>query len=164
VVWLHALYGVRVHAAALEVQGTFLGGDGTLGNATRPESMAHVAPRVVEVRTIESLAGLSALEGRGSASDLEVDYGLLVVHALDGVRGAILGKLERAVVSVEAGMVLAEADVVQWARAPEVRLRRILGENLDIELGSDSEATTRRKAISKSSELADKIGTHAILL
>jgi hypothetical protein len=113
---------------------------------------------------IESLAGLSALEGRGSASDLEVDNGLLVVHALDGVRGAILGKLERAVVSVEAGMVLAEADVVQWARAPEVRLRRILGENLDIELGSDSEATTRIKAISKSSELADKIGTHAILL
>ena len=142
--WLHALQRIRVQTPALEVQGAVLGGDGALGDATRPESVAHGSPRVVEVGAEERLAGLSALEAGGSASDLEVDNGLLVVHALDGVRVAIFGKLEGAVVSVEAGVVLAETEVAQWARAPEVRLRGILGEDLDIELGGDSEATTTK--------------------
>lgn len=75
------------------------------------------------------------------AGDLEVDNGPLVVVALDSIVGAILGELKGTVVGVETGVILAEADVVQRGGTPQVWFRRVAGEDLDVELGGDSNTT-----------------------
>jgi hypothetical protein len=65
------------------------------------------------------------LETRCRAGDLEVDDGVGVVHALDGVVGPILGQLDRAVIGVETRLVLVEVVVVEGCRGPEVGLGRV---------------------------------------
>jgi hypothetical protein len=163
VVRLHALQRVRVHGAALDVEGAFLRGDGALDGGPGPEGVAHRAPRVLEVGAEERRARLAGLEARSGAGDLEVHDGLLVDEALDGVRVAVLGQLEGAVVGVEGRVVLAEADVAEWRGAPEVRLGRVGAVDLDVELGRDAEsAATRELARIEESRMSGF--TYAMLL
>lgn len=140
VVGLHALQSVDEEGLALEVDGALLGGDGALGDASRPERMPHRAPRVLQVGTEEGLARGADLEAGGCSGHLEVDDGSLVVHALDGVKGAIFRKLDGAVVGIKGRLVLAEVDVVEWRGAPEVLLGLVRGEDLAVELTSGSDA------------------------
>jgi hypothetical protein len=113
VVRLHALKSIDVQGLTLEVNRSILGGDGTFGNATRPEGMSQGSPWVFEVGAVQGCACGTNLEARGSAGDLQVDDGVLVVHALDGVVCAILGQLEGAVIGVKTRLVLAEILVVE---------------------------------------------------
>lgn len=122
---LHALKGVSEESLALEIHGTFLCGDGALSNTARPEDVSHRSPWVLKVGTVEGCSCGSGLETRCRAGDLEVDDGVGVVHALDGVVGAILGELDRAVVGVETRLVLVEVVVVEGCRGPEVGLGRV---------------------------------------
>lgn len=122
---LHALKGVSEEGLALEIHGAVLCGDGTLGNTARPEGVSHRSPRVRHVCTVQSCSCGSGLETGCRAGDLEVDDGVGVVHALDGVVGAILGQLDRAVVGVETRLVLVEVVVAEGCRGPEVGLGRV---------------------------------------
>lgn len=138
---LHALDSVDVEGLASKVNLALLGGDGASSGAPGPEGVAHGAPGVCQVGSEECLARLARLEARALAGDLEVDNGPLVIMALDGIVGAILGELEGTVVGVEIGVILAEVDVVQRGGAPQVWFRRVAGEDLDVELGGDSDTT-----------------------
>ena len=143
VLGLHALQSVGVQSLALEVNWSLLGGDGTLGCASWPESVAQGSPRVLGIGSEQRSAGLSALYAWGGTGNLQVDNGALVVCALDGVGVAVLGKLERAVVGVECRLVRAEVDVVQRGGAPQVRLAGFAREDFDVELGGNTNAALR---------------------
>lgn len=112
VVRLHALQGVDVDGLALEVDIAVLGGDGALRGTAGPECVAHLSPRVLEVCAEQRRARLSGLEAGCCPSNLEVDKGPLVIHALDCVGVAILGQLDGAVVGVEGRPFLVESDVL----------------------------------------------------
>lgn len=122
---LHALQSVSEESLALEIHRAVLCGDGTLRNTARPEGVSHRSPWVLEVGAVQSCSCGSGLETRCRAGDLEVDDGVGVVHALDGVVGAILGQLDRAVIGVETRLVLVEVVVVEGCRGPEVGLGRV---------------------------------------
>lgn len=140
VVRLHALEGVDIKATTLEVNGAVVGSDGALGYAPRPENVPHGAPRVREVGAVQRLSGGTGLETGRGAGELEVDDCPLVVHALDGVKGAILGQLDGEVVGVEVGHVLAEFMVAEGCRAPEDGLGVVGVKDFAVELAGCADA------------------------
>lgn len=140
VVRLHALKGVDIKATALEIKRTLLGGDGALGHASRPKDVSHGAPWVLEVSAIQSLSGGAGLEAGRGAGELEVDDGPLVIHALDGIKGAILGQLDGEVVGVEARHVLAKVMVAEGCRAPEDGLGAVGVKDFAVELAGCADA------------------------
>lgn len=111
VMWLHALKGVYKHGLALEINGALLGHNRPLTLVSWPESVSHGTPWSSWVGTVGGLSILADDKAWSLFSDSKLDDGLLVGHRLDGVRVAILGELNGAVVSVEIGLVLAEIDV-----------------------------------------------------
>mgnify|MGYP005989161241 CR=1 FL=1 len=137
---LHALDGIHVESLALEVNGALLGQNGAFTGAARPEGVAHPSPGVFGVGSVRGSTSLASLVARGSLGDLEVDNGLLVVHALDGPGVSILGEFESAVVSEEVDLVLGDFEVGQRRRRPQVRLGGVLGEDLASELTRRSNA------------------------
>lgn len=164
VVGLHALEGVGEQRAALEVDGALLDRDGALGDAAGPEGVSHGAPGLGEVGAEERLAGLADLEARRGAGDLEVDDGTVVVHALDGVVGAVVGQLDGAVIGVEVVLVVAQLDVVEGRRAPEVGLVLVLAEDLAVELAGGSDAAGSETVVSIICLIDNGEGAYATLL
>jgi hypothetical protein len=132
---------VNEESATLEVNGAVLDGNGALSEAAGPEGMPHGTPRVAEVGSEEGFARLAGLEALGSAGDLDIDDSAFIVHALDGIKGAVLGQLDRAVLGIEARLVVAKLDILEGSRTPEVGLRQVVAEDLAVELASGSDAT-----------------------
>lgn len=137
---LHALKSVHKERPALEVDGALLDRDGTFGHAARPEGMSQGTPRVLHIRSEQGLACGADVETRGGTGNLEVDNGSLVVQALDGVKGAVLGQLDGAIVGVETRPILAELLVVERCRAPEVGLSFVRVKDLAVELAGCANA------------------------
>ena len=86
------------------------------------------------VGAVQGLAGLTGMESGGFASDLKVNDGLLIVHALNGVCVAVFGQLDRAVIGIERGLVFAEVGVAEGRCGPEMGLRGLAREDLAVEL------------------------------
>ena len=143
VVGFHALQSVDEKRLALEVDGPVLGRHGSLGGTSRPEGVSHSAPGLGEVRTKQCVAVLTCHEGRGGAGNLEVDNAALIGYGLDGVGLSVFRKLDGAVLCVEVHVVVAEVDIVQSGRAPQVGLGGVGIRDLRVELARDANTASR---------------------
>lgn len=111
VVGLHSLESVAQHAAALDVNLTLLGDDGSLDAAARPEVVVHGAPRRLGVGAVVGCAVFSTHEAGSSPGELDVDHAVVVHRRLDGVCAAIFRELDRDAIGVEGMLVLVESVV-----------------------------------------------------
>lgn len=75
---LHALKRMDEHSPTREIKGLFLGLDGSLHGTTRPEGMAHGAPRVLGVSAKSSCAILTNNETGRSPGEGQIHQAVLV--------------------------------------------------------------------------------------
>jgi len=139
-VGLHALEGHGEECLSPQVNRAILGGDGTLSNASRPQGVAHGAPRVVHVGAKKSLSRLSSLETRRGPLNRQVDDCPVIVHRLNCVCGSILGKFDCAIGGIESRLVLAELVMTERRGAPKMLLCFIEAEYLGVELAGRPDA------------------------
>ena len=137
---LHALQSMAQHTASVNLDLALLCDDGALDAAARPEVVVHVAPGLLGVGSIVAGAVLATLEAGGGAGELCVDETGVVDGSLDGVRLAILGKLDGDAVGVERVALVVEAVVVDGVTGPEHGLLVVGVEELGVELGRHTEA------------------------
>lgn len=143
--WLHALESVHEEASAGEIKLASLGQDAAFDLAPGPERVSHRAPRVGGVGTEVACAILANDETGGGLGELQGHNALLVGRGLDGVRGAIGGELDGAVVGVEAVLGLVEAVVAQRVRRPQVRrLTAVLVKDLAVKLARGADASGKQ--------------------
>lgn len=124
---LHALKTLDEHAPAFHIESLLLGSNGSLDGTTRPESVAHRAPRVLGVRAEVGSTVLADHEARSVAGERDVDQAVFVHGGLESVGITLLIKSQGNVVGPEGKHALVEHEVVQRIGVPAMR-----GVSLDI--------------------------------
>lgn len=131
---LHSLQGIDEERPPSKVDSAVWSSDCSFARAPGPERMPDGAPGICQVGTKEGCASCSGVNGRGFTSDCHIDDTSFVGQALDRVGSPILGKLDCAVVGIEACLILTEVGVGQLGRRPEGRLVAVQREDLCGEL------------------------------
>jgi hypothetical protein len=147
-VGLHALQSMDEKASAIEVVGLFLGGDGTLHSATRPEGMSHGTPRVLRICPVIRCPILTNEETRCCFFECHVHQTVLVDCGLEGVRGAILVQCQSEVIGPKGIHVGVEELVVERVRVPDMRGVTINREDLGVERAGSVKASVLPKSAS----------------
>jgi hypothetical protein len=141
VMWLHSLERVTQHAAALDVDLSLLGDDGSLDAASRPEVVVHGAPRCLGVGAVVGCTVLSTHEAGSSPGELDIDHTVVVHRRLDGVCAAIFRELDGDAVGVEGMLLLVESVVGDGITGPEEGLLIVRVEKLAVELHGHSQTS-----------------------